>query len=207
MSSAKERLLALNEQVYTKRKTIDTLQKMIERKQPDQETIRAELENFEKDRPNVQKIREERDMKMERCHKRMGESSDIAATAENDLLQIRNSLLQMSGKAKTFRDEAAHVDGKLAQLTAQIRTLKSESNNSLTVYGRLMPRLLDAINEAKEQFSQMPRGPIGNLFRFSFRMFAHDSCFRVPDQVERQEMGVGDRGVYRGWYAAGLLRR
>ena len=42
-----------------------------------------------------------------------------------------------------------------------IRTLKNKSGNSLMLYGKDIPKILDMIERNKAKFKHVPRGPLG----------------------------------------------
>lgn len=50
--------------------------------------------------------------------------------------------------------------------------MKSDENNSTSVYGGNMNRILQAIGAAKEQFSKLPRGPVGSYIKLKDKKWA-----------------------------------
>lgn len=172
VTSVKTKLHQLSEEIFTKKKTIDALNGKIKSKTEDRKVIENELEKGQASQPNKQQILLERTKKIEEYEKKLRSITDLIATTENDLTQTRNALQLKVVDVRDIKEELNDISGKIAQRKAQIRSLKSEDDNSMTVYGKYMPTILNCINEAKEQFSEMPRGPIGSYIKLKDKKWA-----------------------------------
>lgn len=53
-----------------------------------------------------------------------------------------------------------------------LNAIKNESNNSLVLYGREMPRVKQLIEENRQKFQHLPRGPFGSYIKLKDKKWA-----------------------------------
>lgn len=113
VNAVKTDLRKLNEEVFTKGKTMDSLKEKIKSKKVDRGVIEDELEKGESSQPNKQKILQQRIKKTEELEEKLRSITDQIGTTENDAMQSRNALQRKVVDARDIKEEMNHVEGKV----------------------------------------------------------------------------------------------
>ncbi|KAI4467367.1 structural maintenance of chromosomes 56 smc5 smc6 [Holotrichia oblita] len=150
----------LRQSYSEKRRLKQRLMKDIQDKNQNIATLTVEIENFT---ANLSKIEQEKLVKkkeMSDLEAQIGHIENMTETTQNDVFQMKSSISRQEEQENDLHRESRQIKARYDQVTDQINTLKSESN-SLIVYGRDMPEIVNAIHRNEKKFTHLPRGPLG----------------------------------------------
>lgn len=93
-------------------------------------------------------------------------------TCRNDLYQISSDIPRREDERETLRRDLNHIEHQLTTERNKLNALKTESGNTLLLYGRDIPRVKQLIEQNKHKFKHVPRGPLGSYIKLKDRKWA-----------------------------------
>ncbi|KAI4467364.1 structural maintenance of chromosomes 56 smc5 smc6 [Holotrichia oblita] len=142
-----------------KQKTNELQQQIMEIKEAAEVQSRPQLDVQNEIDGLKQNYSEKRCVK-QRLMKDIQNKNKNIATLTVEIENFTANLSKIEQEKLAKNKEMSDLEAQIEQITDQINTLKSESN-SLIVYGRDMPEIVNAIHRNEKKFTHLPRGPLG----------------------------------------------
>lgn len=103
---------------------------------------------------------------------RIIETDSRERTYSNELFQMRSSINHNETEQGTLTSHIRQANSKIGDLTTKINHLRSNTSNTLSLYGSDMSRIIELIEREKSNFVHPPRGPIGSYVSLKDKKWA-----------------------------------
>ncbi|KAK9744455.1 AAA domain [Popillia japonica] len=150
----------LRQSYSEKRRLKQRLMKDIQDKNKNIATLTAEIENFTANLSNIEQEKLAKKKEISDLETQIGHIENMTETTQNDVFQMKSSISRQEEQENDLHRESRQIKARCDQVTDQISTFTSQSN-SLIVYGRDMPEIVNAIHRNEKRFIHLPRGPLG----------------------------------------------
>ncbi|KAK4884325.1 hypothetical protein RN001_000596 [Aquatica leii] len=108
---------------------------------------------------------------MQEVEKKIKGVEGLLETSQNDLYQLRNAVSRLQDEERSLLGEIRQIDSQIANTNTRLNGFK-ENTNVMSLYGRDMPLLVEAIKKEKDKFVHMPRGPLGSYITLKNKTWA-----------------------------------
>ncbi|RZB39350.1 structural maintenance of chromosomes protein 6 [Asbolus verrucosus] len=115
----------------------------------------------------MQRLRDLNDM-----NDKMRGMEDHLQTCRNDLYQITSDVARRDEEKQSLRRDISQIESQINSEKNSLNALKNESGNTLLLYGRDIPKVKQMIEQYKNKFSHVPRGPLGSYIKLKDKKWA-----------------------------------
>ncbi|XP_022920756.1 structural maintenance of chromosomes protein 6 [Onthophagus taurus] len=134
---------------------------MISRDEQNIQQLQENIKNYAKNLSQKEQEKQVRKKDIETHKEQIRLIQDTLETSQNELYQLKSSLSKIEQEENDLMQERRELQRQLDVIKDDIESLKMKSSNSLHLYGRNIPQIMDALNCNKHKFKKMPKGPLG----------------------------------------------
>ncbi|KAF5280331.1 hypothetical protein FQR65_LT03140 [Abscondita terminalis] len=151
----------LKESLCTKRREKNAASKDIALKMGNSKILEDEINNITKNFEQLEAEKLKRVQDIQDIEVKIRDVEALLKTSQNDLYQHRNAVERIQDEQLNLAAEIRQIDSQIESTNAQLNELK-ENTNVMSLYGRDVPRIIEAIQKEKNKFTHLPRGPLGS---------------------------------------------
>ncbi|KAL3288876.1 hypothetical protein HHI36_003322 [Cryptolaemus montrouzieri] len=171
-SDAKKTLEKLMMLYQEKDREKRSLQNTIKSKKQDIQVLEQDITNSNENMKKVEQEKVERLRRIEEMEQKIKANEDILQTARNEVFQLKSDVARKEQDDSNFKQEIREIEQRISQYQERLRSLENEDGNSLLLYGRHIPQVRQLIEQNKNKFQQIPRGPLGSYIKLKDKKWA-----------------------------------
>ncbi|ERL92342.1 hypothetical protein D910_09659 [Dendroctonus ponderosae] len=136
------------------------------------EYLKQEIANANKNMSEIEQQKKDRLGKLAKLEDRFRSCGNHIETINNELFQIKSDIDKKQGDARSLKTEISHIANEIANEESSLRALERESGNTLMIYDRNMPKVIEMIMQQKNSFQHEPKGPLGSYLKLKEKKWA-----------------------------------
>ncbi|KAK5648751.1 hypothetical protein RI129_003643 [Pyrocoelia pectoralis] len=161
----------LKETLTDKRREKRVVMKDIAVKTGNCNILEQEINNINENYDHIEQEKAKRAEETAVLEEKIKSIEGLLDTSKNDQFQMRNSVNRAQEEERSVLMEVRAIDSDIDKTQARLNAFNADSD-VLSLYGRDMPRLVQAIKQVGSQFTQMPRGPLGSYITLKDKKWA-----------------------------------
>lgn len=140
-----------------------SVQSKVKRLEDDISTLRKEIHRLESADNAEQSERNQIKQQLSDLEQKLDETEALLRTKQTYQMHLETDKMRLLKEIQTSRIEINSCEKRIEKIRLDINARKKYSDNTLTVFGRNIPRLLRRIEEeySNGHFKEKPRGPLG----------------------------------------------
>lgn len=140
-----------------------SVQSKVKRLEDDISTLRKEIHRLESADNAEQSERNQMKQQLADLEQKLDETEALLRTKQTYQMHLETDKMRLLKEIQTSRIEINNCEKRIEKIKLDINARKKYSDNTLTVFGRNIPRLLRRIEEeySNGHFKEKPRGPLG----------------------------------------------
>lgn len=140
-----------------------SVQSKVKRLEDDISTLCKEIHRLESADNAEQNERNQIKQQLADLEQKLNETEALLRTKQTYQMHLETDKMRLSKEIQTSRVEINSCEKRIEKIRLDINARKKYSDNTLTVFGRNIPRLLRRIEEeySDGHFKEKPRGPLG----------------------------------------------
>ncbi|XP_012169460.2 structural maintenance of chromosomes protein 6 [Bombus terrestris] len=140
-----------------------SVQSKVKRLEDDISTLRKEIHRLESADNAEQSERNQMKQQLADLEQKLDETEALLRTKQTYQMHLETDKMRLLKEIQTSRIEINNCEKRIEKIKLDINARKKYSDNTLTVFGRNVPRLLRRIEEeySNGHFKEKPRGPLG----------------------------------------------
>ncbi|KAK1135509.1 hypothetical protein K0M31_000098 [Melipona bicolor] len=140
-----------------------SVQNRVKRLEDDIGTLCKEIHRLESGDNAEQSERNEMKQQLAELEQKLDETEALLRTNQTCQMHLETDKMRLSKEIQASKIEINNCDKRIEKIKLDLNARKKDSDNTLTVFGRNIPRLLRRIEEeySNGRFREKPRGPLG----------------------------------------------
>ncbi|XP_044745596.1 structural maintenance of chromosomes protein 6 [Coccinella septempunctata] len=171
-NDAKKSLERLQSVYKEKCREKQSIKNSIKSKHQDIKVLEQEIANANENKDKVEEQKAQRAQNISNLEQKLKANEDILQTARNDIFQLKSDIGRKEEDEKNIKQEIRELERDISKYQEKLDSVESESGNTLLFYGRNIPRVKQLIEQYKNKFRAVPRGPLGSYIKLKDKKWA-----------------------------------
>lgn len=164
-----EKLRSVYQEKYREEESVKN---SIKSKSQDIQVLEQEIMNANESQGKVEEQKAAKAKRISDLEQKIKANEDILQTARNDIFQLKSDINRKEEDEKNIKQEVKDLDQSLSKYLEKLDSLQNESGNTLLYYGRHIPKVKQLIEKYKNNFHEVPRGPVGSYIKLKDKKWA-----------------------------------